>query len=418
MERKKWIAVAAGVGLLALVVVASLRARGGGETVRVYAEKAARRDITQTVEASGQIQPRVRVNISAHVIGRIEKLYVEEGQTIAAGEPFLELEREAYLAARDDARARLALAETERRRCEVELADQRVRVERARRLAGEGIAAQESLEAAELQLASAELQVRSAREGIAQARALLVKAEDDLHKTTIWSPLAGRVVALHAEQGEVVVSGTMNNPASVIGTVADLSELLAELDVDETEIVHVRVGLEADVLVDALPEERLPGKVVEVGSSGYARPQQPDVQFFRVKVLLDRADERLRPGMSTRAAIRVATREAALVVPIQAVVERAPAKAGATETAESGTTGSGEEVPVVFVVADGRARQRSVGTGIADPTHLEIVDGIAEGDEVVTGPYRALRRIEDGDRVRIASAGSERDEGGRRRDDE
>jgi len=397
---KRWLPVAGVVAVLTLIVVASLRSRGGGEATRVYAETAARRDIRHVVEASGQIHPRVRVNISAHVIGKIEKLFVVEGQQVGAGEPFLQLERESFLAARDDARARLAMAETEVRRAEVALADQQVRLARARRLAQEGISAQESLESAELAHASAELASRAAREGVVQSRALLAKAEDDLRKTTIWSPLAGRVIALNAEQGEVVVSGTMNNPASVIGTVADLSEILAEVDVDETEIVQVVVGLPVEVRVDALPEVVYPGRVVEVGSSGYTRPQQPDVQFFLVKVLLDRPDERLRPGMSARARIEVATHEAALVVPIQAVVERQPRSEGGA----AGATGEPDEIPVVFVVAGDRVAQRAVSTGISDTTHVEVASGLADGDRVVTGPYRALKELEDGDRVKEAAS--------------
>ncbi|MCM2268915.1 MAG: hypothetical protein NDJ75_02325, partial [Thermoanaerobaculia bacterium] len=162
---RRWLPLVGGIVVLGLIVVASLRSRGSGETIRIYAERAERRDITQIVEASGQIHPRVKVNISAHVIGKIDKLFVVEGQAIADGEPFLQLERESFLAARDDARAQLAMAETERRRAEVALADQAVRLVRARRLAAEGIAAQESLESAELAHTSAELALRSAGEG-------------------------------------------------------------------------------------------------------------------------------------------------------------------------------------------------------------------------------------------------------------
>lgn len=392
---KRWLI---GIGLLAvlgLVVLASVKAGGRGPSVRVYVESAEMRSITQAVKASGQIYPRVKVNISAHVIGKIERLFVAEGDEIAAGEPFLQLEQQAFLAIRDDARARRAMAETELRQAEVALRDQEARLARARSLADDGITSTEALEAAMLQHASAELRVRSAKEGIAQAEALLEKAEDDLRRTTIFSPLTGRVIALNAEQGEVVVSGTMNNPASVIGTVADLSEILAEVDVDETEIVDVAPGLVAQVDVDAIPEKRYRGAVVEVGSSGYTRPQQPDVQFFRVKVLLDEPDERLKPGMSARAEIEVTTRENAIVIPIQAVVER-PVEGGEEE-----------EETVVFQVEEERAARRPVETGISDATHVEITSGLAVGDRVVTGPYRSLKKLRDDDRVRVVEEKAE-----------
>jgi HlyD family secretion protein len=140
--------------------------------------------------------------------------------------------------------------------------------------------------------------------------------------------------------------------------------------------------------------------VVEVGSSGYARPQQPDVQFFRVKVLLDRPDDRLRPGMSARAEVRVTTHEGARVVPIQAVVERPPLAAAAGTAAPAGDAPE-EEVPAVFAIVDGRARQRAVRTGISDATHVEVLAGLEAGEEVVTGPYRSLKKLRDGDAIRV-----------------
>jgi HlyD family secretion protein len=203
----------------------------------------------------------------------------------------------------------------------------------------------------------------------------------------------------------------MNNPASVIGTIADTSEVLAEVDVDETEVVDVHPGLEAEIEVDAVPDVRYAGKVVEVGSSGYTKANQPDVQFFRVKILLDAPDEKLRPGMSARARIRVETHEDVVVVPIQAVVERAPVSAaGGEPDAPAGAAGAEEEVPVVFAVEEGRARQRPVETGISDATHVELLSGVEAGAEVITGPYRSIKKLRDGDRVKVAAAESEADE--------
>ncbi len=279
-----------------------------------------------------------------------------------------------------------------------------------RKLFAGGISSRQDLESANLQHTSAELQVRSAHERVTQAKALLDKAEDDLRKTTIWAPLSGRVISLAAKEGEVVVTGTMNNPASVIGTIADLSEILAEVDVDETEVVDVKPGIDAVVKVDAIPDVDYAGKVVEVGSSGYSKPQQPDVEFFRVKVLLENPDQRLRPGMSARAEIRVATHPHALVVPIQSVVERVPARAkndtgaGTPKAASAGgKIDKQAEVPVIFVIDNGKVHQRPVKTGISDTTHVEIIEGVSENEQVVTGPYRSLKKLADGDRVKITS---------------
>lgn len=384
--------VLGGLVLLAGIVALSVRGRSSRDTVKLFAEKAVEREITQTVKATGQIQPKVQVNISAHVVGKIERLFVAEGDDLDVGRPFLQLEREAFLAARDNARAQLAMNGTELRQSEVALADQEIKVERARKLSADGITSGEALETAELQYTSARLRVEQAREAIKQAQAMLDRAEDDLRKTTIYAPIAGRVVTLNAKEGEVVVSGTMNNPASVIGTIADLSAVLAEIDVDETEVVHVAVGQTAEVRVDALPDAEYAARVEEIGSSGYSKASQPDVTFFRVKLLLAAPDERLRPGMSTRAEIAVASHQEAIVVPIQSVLER---------RLEGEADEPGAEAKVVFVVSDGKALRRVVRTGLSDATHVELLEGLQAGDLVATGPYRALRKVDDGDRVRV-----------------
>ena len=422
---KRWLIAVGVVAVLGVIVFASIRSRAA-EGTKVYTEPVGRRDMVARVKASGEIDPRVKVKISAHVIGRIEKLFVKEGDRIEAGQPFLELEQTGFVAARDQSAALLQSAETAVRQAEVDLADARRQERRAVELSAEGIITQEQLDAAHLRATSAELNLDRARDGVRQARAALDKARDDLAKTTIFAPLAGRVIELNAEEGEVVVSGTMNNPASVIGTIADLSELLAVVDVDETEIVDVALGQEATVDVDAVPGTTYHGQVVEVGSSGYAKPRQPDVTYFRVKVLIADADDGLRPGMSARVAIRTAGHDGVLAVPIQSVVERPPAGAAekatagapsaAGEKATAAATPAGDKEPekVVFVVAAGKAKRLAVATGIADTTHVEITSGLAGGEEVVTGPYRSLRDLKDGEAVRVTTPeAGEKEKGGK-----
>jgi HlyD family secretion protein len=400
------------VVLLAIgaIVFFSLRGARGERGERVYAEPVERRDVTQVVKASGEVRARVSVDLSAHVVAKIEELHVQEGDAVAAGQPFLELEREAFTAAAESWRAQLRQAQTGVRQAEVALADAEVKLRRARRLAEEGIASTEQLEASELERTSAELRLEAARDAVEQAQANLTKALDDLSKTTLYAPIAGRVVELNAEEGEVVVSGMMNNPATKIATIADLSELLAELDVDENEIVRVAPGQAVTVTVDALPERTYRGRVLEVGSSGATRPGQGDVTFFEVDVLLEDADERLRPGMSVRADIEVASREAALVVPIQAVVEREREEDAEPEEDDEDDEGAGEEVQVVYVVVDGTAHRRPVETGLSTVTLVEVTAGLGEGEQVVTGPFRTLRDLEDGDAVRVVEEGADDDE--------
>ena len=404
---KKFLIAALVVAALTVIVVASVRKSRGQKGTRVHVEAASRQELGQIVKASGEIDPRVKVNISAHVIGKIEHLYVKEGDRIEKGQPFLQLEKEAFIAERDRWAAQLRRSQTEVQQSQVSLTDARLKLDRAKKLSEEGIITREQLEAAQLAETSAELRLQDAREAVEQTEANLVKARDDLGKTTIYAPLSGRVVVLNAEEGEVVVSGTMNNAASVIGTIADLSEILAKVDVDETEIVEVRPGQPAKVRVDALRNREYHGHVVEIGSSGFSKPAQPDVTFFHVEILLDDPSDDLRPGMSLRAEIETRPPASTLVIPIQAVVQREPQLEDKPE-AKAKVKGGDDEISVVFVVEKGKVRQQSVSTGVSDETHVEILEGLKPGDKVVTGPYRSLRDLKDGDAVRITTAEEDR----------
>ena len=313
--------VIAGLGGM---VYASMGLDSGEKGAEVYAEAAKRREIVRRVKSSGRIHPRVQVNISAHVVSRIEKLHVSEGQMIEQGAPFVDLERDAFLASRDTQSAQLRMSKTDVDRAAIAVSEAESTLERLEALQRGHAASAEEVEAARRQVAGARLDHRRAKQSVKQAAAGLDKAQDDLTKTTIYAPLSGKVIALNAKEGEVVISGTMNNSASVIGTVADVSEMVAEVEVDETEVVYLQAGQVAEIHVDALPKDEFRGKVVEIGSSGFQSPSQPDVTMFRVKVAITAPDRRLRPEMSTRAEIAVTRHKNAVVVPIQAVVKRKP----------------------------------------------------------------------------------------------
>ncbi|HEX6201768.1 MAG TPA: efflux RND transporter periplasmic adaptor subunit [Thermoanaerobaculia bacterium] len=403
---KKALLVVGAVAVLGLIVWASLRGRGGDKGVEVDVEAAERRPISRLVKASGVVDPRLKVNLSAYVVGRIERLFVEEGQAIEAGDPVLVIERQTFLSAAQEWEARLRQARVEVEQARVDLADDELRRSRAERLAEQGVVSREDLEAARLREESARLTLRRADESVRQAAANLARARDDLAKTTVYSPLGGRVIALNAEVGETIYPATMNNPASVVATIADLSEVLAEIDVDETEVVYVALGQEGELLVDALPDRRYRGRVVEIGSSGFSRPDQPDVTFFKVKLLFVDPDPGLRPGMSVRAEIVTAAHADAVVVPIQAVVERPPLGPDGEPDDDA------DEVQVVFVIADGEAQQTPVETGLSDETHVEITAGLEAGARVIAGPYRTLRDLDHGDAVREEKDGRRRRGGG------
>jgi HlyD family secretion protein len=402
---KKGLIAAAVVAVLGFVLWTSMRGGSRNQGKEVYAEPARRREISQLVKSTGQVDPRIKVNISAHVIAKISRLFVVEGQEVKAGQPFLELEKYAFAAERDRASSALQIASAQRRRAQVELANAELQLRRQKALVEQGIASRDELDQAELRERSARLQLEQAGDSIGEARAALERAQEELRKTTIYAPISGRVIALAAKEGEVVVSGTMNNPASIIATVADLSELLVEVDVDETDIVDVALGQPADVKVDAIPGRVYHGRVVEIGSSGYERPAQPDVTFFKVKILLADPDRKLRPGMSARAEIRVAVHAQALVVPVEAVVYRRPLGPDGKPVKE-GAAG-GEEIKVAFVVDGDKAVQRPVTLGISDATHVEVTAGLEAGEQVISGPHRVLRALENGDPVQVSKKGKE-----------
>lgn len=387
---KKGFLIAGGALVLAVIVIASLF-RGGDEGAEVYVNDVERRDIARIVKASGAIDPRVKVIISPRVTGEIEKLYVQEGQQIEAGELFAQLDQELFRAALDRAEAAFESAQAQASQASVRLENEELTESRVQRLHQEQILSQDQLDQAVLERRSAELDVEQARQAVAQARAEVDRAREDLRRTTLRAPLSGRVTELTAKEGEVVIAGTTNLPGSSIGTLADLSEILAEVEVDETDVIYVEIGQEAKVTVDAVPDRDYRARVVEVGSSGFHPETQPDLTYFRVKLLLEEPDAQLKPGMSARAEISTARKADTLVVPIQAVVRRAPVD---TEDADEE-----DERDVVFVVENDEVLQRSVDVGLTDTTHAEILSGVDAGQRVVTGPYRQLRDLRHEDTV-------------------
>ncbi len=395
--KRTWIIIGV-VALLAAIVAASFfgsNRKPKGE--RAYLETVERQTIQRVVKARGEVDPRVKVDLSAHVIAKIETLHVKEGDDVVAGRPVVDLEKENFAANRKRAAADLQIQQSRWRQAEIEVEDQQLKLARVERLFAEQIFSQGDLEAAQLATRSAELRREQARSGILQARATLDKATDDLEKTTIYAPISGRVIQLNAEEGEVVVSGTMNNPASVIGTIADLSELLAVVDVDETEIIHVQLDQEAVLHVDANREVRYQGRVVEIGNAGFERAGQRDVTFFEVKVLFTNPDDALKAGMSVRAEIETAEVEDALVVPVQAVIQRS-------------LDDSDQEQSVVLTVVYGTVSEAPITTGISNITHIQVLSGVEEGAQVVTGPHRVQRDLEAGDSVRERRGDDDEDE--------
>ena len=401
---KKRILIASGaVVLIAVIVIASVKGSGTkGE--KVYVEQVKPRTIQAVVTAPGEVNPKVKVNISAHIVGKIEKLYFHDGDTVRKGQKLVDLEKFAYQAQYDRARAALSNSNIEVTRAKAAMGTADAAYKRAVNMERQGIQAQELVDRSRQAYQNAQAAYASALEGVRQADALLQQTRTDLEHTTIISPIDGKAVQLNAHEGEVVVTGTMNNPASVIAVIADLSEILVEAEVGETEVTGIRIGQKAKIHVDAVPDKEYDGHVVEIGSSAEIRQNGgTGLRYFKVKVQFDNPDERLRPGMTSQVSIITTTAPAALSVPIQSVVERVPpslakkSKGGEEEEEDE----NAPKRKYVFVVKDGKAVMTEVKTGVSDATHVSIESGVKATDQVISGPFRILKKIKDGDAVEV-----------------
>jgi HlyD family secretion protein len=395
---KKPLIGAAVVAILAIVVWASLRdSRPRG--VEVEVEAVERRTVSSRVTATGEITPERKVEISAKVVGEIISLPVVEGQHVEKGQLLVQIERDLYESARDQATAALRQAEVSSRRIEVQLKDARRNLARAQELFAEKLVSDEALEQAQLAVDTAEVDLEAQQHTIEQYRSALERTTDDLARTTIRSPMDGVLIQLNVEQGETVVPGSTNLPGSVLMIVADMSRLLAEVEVSEVDVVSVELGQTAEVVVDALGDDRPQrGEVVEIATSGREDASQGTIRF-RVKIAIDDPDPALRPAMTAKVDILTATSDNALAIPVQAVVRRTLDEDG--DEVRGTAAKALDEQDVVYVIAGGDASVRPVTTGVADVIWVEITDGLSDGEEVIVGPYRTLKKLKDGDPVHV-----------------
>ncbi len=397
---KRALIITGAVVLIALIIFASVRA-GGSDAEKVYAEKAQTRKIESVVNAPGEVNPKVKVNISAHIVGKIDRLYFQEGDLVRRGQKLVDLERFAYEAQFQRARAEVSNRRIEVQRAKAALATNEMAYQRAQTLRKQGVQAEELFDRARQELENARAGFASSQEGVRQAEAMLRQTQTDLSHTTIVSPIDGKVVLLNAHEGEVVVTGTMNNPGSVIAVIADLSAILVEAEVGETEVVSVKVGEPAKIRVDAVPDKEYTGRVSEIGSSAAVRGSAGGgLRYFKVKIAIENPVDRLKPGMTSQVAVITSTALNAMAVPIQCVVERVPPskdkKKAADEEDENAT-----KKKYVLVVKDGKVKMTEVTTGVSDATHVAITSGLKKGDDVITGPFRLLKKLKDGQAVQI-----------------
>jgi HlyD family secretion protein len=400
-KRPLLIAAAAVVVVGGVVLGVALRGRGHSAPV-VQTAKVGREKIIQKINATGKIQPKVQVKISADVSAKIIKLPVVEGQWVEKGTLLVELDRERYVAAVENSEASVRGAEANAALVLENLKKTEKEFARSKELVPQNLESQSAFEAKEAAYQVEKARYDSALNQVEQAKAVLKQARDDLSKTTIYSPMAGTITDLNKEEGEIAIGSQFQG--DVILAVSDLSDMEAQVNVDENDIVHVAIGQEAEIEVDALPDQELKGVVREIANSANVAGAGTSDQKteFEIKIGIVEPPSTLRPGMTASADVLAKINENALSVPIEAVVVRTVDQLvmqGETrKEAESRYTPDKDGfVEMVFCVEGGKAIAKQVKTGIQSDELLEILDGLKEGDEVVTGSYRAISKdLENG----------------------
>ncbi len=397
--------------LVGVVVVALLGAaaalsvtRSRGQGIEVRTEAIERRDLVEIVTASGNIRARRTVDISSDVSARVAELLVDEGDDVVRGQTLLRLEPDQYRASLSRSEASLAQAEAQRTQQEANLIRTRRDLDRflALRTRDSLLVSRQQIDDATTSLDVAVATLSSAEHGVAQARAQVDEAQDQLAKTIFVAPIDGKITRLNVEEGETVIIGTMNNPGSLVLTIADLSVIEAVMQVDETDVSAIQLGDSAVVRIDAFADREFAGRVTEIGNSainppsGQAAGQQAAIDF-EVVVTLDATDALLRPDLSATADIVVESRQQALSVPIIAMTVREDT----TWTGEDngGDRDAAREIEGVFLARGGRATFTSVTIGIAGQEYFEVLAGLSEGDTVVAGPYQRIRQLIEGDAI-------------------
>jgi HlyD family secretion protein len=382
----------------------------------VRLEKVARRDLVSAVTASGKIEAKTSVDISADITGRIIKIAVREGDTVRKGQFLIQIDPAQYQAAVDRAQGLVSSTQAS----VLQTRANRDQAERAWRRAqeltklGPNLITQESAEEAQTAYEVAQANYVSMQAQLDQSRASLQEARDNLSKTRLTSPISGRVVRLAVEEGEVAVPGTFSKDVGLLLSVADLSVILAKVQVDETDVVRLTSNDSVEVTIDAYPDTTFIGRVTEVSHSAKLTPTQTAsgsndrAVDFDVEVTLDQPPQDVRPDLSCTARIVTDTRQHVLSIPIIALTVRDHERLlnENDSTRPPGDTlrrrDRSKEAEGVFVVRDNKATFRPVKVGIAGDEYFEVVDGIREGETIAAGTYQAIRELKDGARVHPA----------------
>jgi HlyD family secretion protein len=457
---KTWQKIGIGVviaGAIGGIVLYSVNAASKG-VVTVQTAKVSKQDsLVSVVTASGEVKPTTYTNISAQGYGRITQIFVKEGDHVKKGDKLLLQENvqanadvDAQAAALNSAESGIQAAEASYKSAQSDLVQQKANLEKAKLDydRGEGLfkdglipkqdfdqrkttyaAAVAAVDSATARVAQLKAQMSQSQAMLNQNKAVLTRTRDVLNKTTYTSPINGIVSYLPERVGDYVVMGMQNATGSFIMTLSDMSVVTAEVKVDETDIVNVRMGQDADITIDAVPGKTFHGKVTEIGSqavlrsSGLATTQSTtstqEAKDFKVVVTLDSPPENLRPGLSTTAKIKTAEKKSVVAIPIQALAVRSRKDLDEAAKNAKNQKGGGssvslaappppapgdpkkDEVQGVFVVSGNKAEFRPVDTGISGVTDIEITKGLNPGDEIVVGSYKALRTLKPSAQIKV-----------------
>jgi HlyD family secretion protein len=455
MKTWKKVLIVVSIVVVLLVIVGATVYQSRKNLVTVQTGKAQKQSLNSVVSASGEIKPKTYVNIGANAFGKIIKLHVREGDRVKKGQLLAQLENVQSSADVNATRASLQGAETDfiasdaalrtsaadLNRAKSDADHARLDWDRAQGLYKDALIAKqdydtkkavwESAEAglvqAEARLAQAKAQKDSSEKHISQNQANLMRVSDVLQKTTYDAPFDGVITNLPVREGETVVIGIQNSPGSTLMTLADMSVITAEVKVDETDIVNVKMGQSAEVTIDAIPRKVFHGTVSEIGdnaivrstgvSTSQATSTSEEAKDFKVVVTLTDPPADLRPGLSATAKITTATRSNVVSIPIQALTVRSAAdlapkdgKGSVQAAAPVDNSKQKQDIQGVFVIRNKKAEFVPVDTGISGTTDIEVTKGVQEGDEVITGSYKVLRTLKPGTSVKIDNSAPKKEE--------
>jgi HlyD family secretion protein len=392
------------VAILVVVLVAAgfgiwKATHRGPKPVEVQTAVVQRADLQAKVTANGKIQAQRKVDISATIAGQITHLAVREGDRVTKGQFLLQIDPVSPRATARSSEASMQALLREVDSGRATLAQARLDIVRAEANFQARIIPEMDVQRARTAVATAEAALSAAERRVEQARAMLEGAQDTLSKTVVRSPIDGIVTARRVEEGEVAVVGVLNQPGTVLLTISDMSVVEAEVEVDETSIPSVKVGQEALVRIDAYPSRTFTGLVTEVGNSPILNATGATSQAikFRVKIQIKDPPPDIKPGLSVQADILTGFRPQTLVVPIQALVvrdiERRPGQAP--------KLGEPRDEEGVYLMEDGKARFQAVKTGLLGELSIEVVSGLRGGETIIAGPFKSLRTLKHGDRVKL-----------------